>query len=98
MTGKTKRASVREIASRCDVSDAAVSNGLNVSLICFNNKPFCNWVIPLLTTAGIPSAKIGQVAAEILLRKMESPPKSASVCIKLAQELIIYLSTAKPLD
>lgn len=69
-----------------------------VSLICFNDEKFCDLVVPSLTTMRVPSEKMGQKAAEILLDKMESPQRSVTKYVKLNEDLVIRSSTAKPLD
>ncbi len=70
-----------------------------VSLVCFNDEKLCDLVVPPLTTVGVPSAKMGQVAAELLLKQIESPKeKCPPECIKLQEDLIIRSSTAEPLS
>ena len=68
-----------------------------ISVICFNDEAICDLVFPPLTTVGVPSAKMGQVAAELLLKKIESPrEKSQPKCIKLQEDLVVRSSTAVP--
>lgn len=70
-----------------------------VSLICFNDEKLCDLVVPPLTTVGVPSARMGMVAAEMLLKKIESPKeKSPSECVRLQEDLVIRASTAPPLS
>jgi LacI family transcriptional regulator len=70
-----------------------------VSLMCFNDEYFCDIIKPPLTTMGIPSRKMSQLAAELLLKQLEtSKNKRVTECIKLREELIIRASTDKPLN
>jgi LacI family transcriptional regulator len=66
-----------------------------VSLICFNDEYFCDIVKPPLTTMGIPSRQMGEMAAELLLMKIETPEEDHPECIKLREELTVRASTAK---
>jgi LacI family transcriptional regulator len=69
-----------------------------VSLMCFNDEYFCDIVKPTLTTMGIPSCKMGQLAAQLLLKQIETPQEERIVeCIRLPEELTIRDSTVKPL-
>lgn len=68
-----------------------------VSLICFNDEYFCDIVKPSLSTLGIPSQYMGELAAELLLKNLRLPPEERVVeCIKLPLELTIRSSTARP--
>ncbi|MCK5564929.1 MAG: LacI family DNA-binding transcriptional regulator [Planctomycetes bacterium] len=68
-----------------------------VSLLCFNDERICDLVVPPLTTVGVPSYKMGEIAAELLLKKIESPEENhPPECIKLQEDLIIRSSTIKP--
>lgn len=70
-----------------------------VSLMCFNDESLCDLVVPPLTTVGVPSRQMGQVAAELLLEQIESPKERRFPgCIKLQEDLIIRSSTAVPLS
>lgn len=70
-----------------------------VSLICFNDESICDLVVPPLTTVGVPSRQMGQVAAELLLKQIQSPQENhPPECIKLQEDLIIRSSTAEPLN
>ncbi|MFA5293612.1 MAG: LacI family DNA-binding transcriptional regulator [Phycisphaerae bacterium] len=68
-----------------------------VSLICFNDEYLCDVVTPALTTIGVPLRQIGRIAAQTLLKQIESPEDYSPECIKLSQDLIIRASTAPPL-
>jgi len=68
-----------------------------VSLMCFNDDYLCKIVTPSLTSIGISLKQIGRIAAERLLKHIESP-KDNPECIKLTQDLIIRNSTAPPLE
>ena len=67
-----------------------------VSLICFNDEYFCDIVSPPLTTIGAPLGKMGEFAAQMLLKQIEKPQDYKSEYIKLKQNLITRASTAKP--
>ncbi len=67
-----------------------------VSLMCFNDEYLCDLVVPPLTTVGVPSRQMGQVAAELLISQIESAKdQRPAEHIKIQQELIIRDSTAK---
>jgi DNA-binding LacI/PurR family transcriptional regulator len=67
-----------------------------VSLMCFNDEYFCDIVKPSLTTMGIPSRQMGELAAQLLLKQIETPEENRIVeCIKLPEELTIRASTVK---
>ncbi len=65
-----------------------------VSLICFNDEYLCNIVTPPLTTIGVPSREMGRIAAEMLLKRLQSPADYKPECVKLSQDLIVRSSTA----
>jgi LacI family transcriptional regulator len=70
-----------------------------VSLLCFNDESICALVVPPLTTVGVPSLEMGKIAAELLLKKIESPQEEfASECVRLQEDLVIRSSTARPPD
>lgn len=68
-----------------------------VSLLCFNDEYLCDMVMPPLTTIGVQSRQMGKVAAEMLLRQIESPQKERTAeSIKIQQDLVIRASTTGP--
>ena len=68
-----------------------------VSLLCFNDEYLCNMVMPPLTTIGAPSRQMGKVAAEMLLRQIETPRKDrVPESVKIQQDLVIRASTTGP--
>jgi LacI family transcriptional regulator len=69
-----------------------------VSLVCFNDEYLCDIVTPALTCVGVPARQMGRVAAQILLKQLESPEKFKTERVKLSQDLIVRSSTAPPLD
>jgi LacI family transcriptional regulator len=69
-----------------------------VSLICFNDEYLCSIVTPPLTTIAVPSRQMGQVAAKMLLKHLQSPADYRPECVKLPQDLIVRSSTAAPLN
>jgi LacI family transcriptional regulator len=69
-----------------------------VSLICFNDEYLCDMVMPPLTTVGVPSRQMGKIAAEMLLRQIESPKAQRPIeHIKVQEDLVVRSSTAEPL-
>ena len=69
----------------------------HVSVICFNDEKLCDLVVPPLTSVGVPSVKMGKVAAELLLEQIESPKaKVPPIHITLQENLVIRSSTTEP--
>jgi LacI family transcriptional regulator len=68
------------------------------SLMCFNDEYLCSVVTPALTTIGVPLRQMGRIAAEKLLKRIESPQDYHPECIKLPQELTIRASTIPPFN
>jgi LacI family transcriptional regulator len=68
-----------------------------VSLLCFNDEYLCSIVAPPLTTVAVPSRQMGQIAANLLLKRLQSPSESHPECVKLSQDIIVRSSTAMPL-
>jgi len=72
--------------------------GLNVpkdfSLVCFNNEPVVRLAVPSITAVDVPSARMGQVAAEILLRQMSLEQPGEPVRLKLDESLVVRESSA----
>jgi DNA-binding LacI/PurR family transcriptional regulator len=64
-----------------------------VSLVCFNNEYLCSIVSPPLTTIGVSSKRMGQMAADMLLKHLQSPADYQPETIKLSQEMIVRSST-----
>ena len=82
---------------------AAHEFGLSVpkdfSLVCFNNEPIVRLSIPSLTAVDVPSMKMGQMSAEILLRAMtasEDGPPQLPIRIRLDESLVVRESSAPP--
>jgi LacI family transcriptional regulator len=65
-----------------------------VSLICFNDEYLCSIVSPPLTTVAVPSRQMGQIAANMLLKCLQSPADCHPECVKLSQNLVVRASTA----
>jgi LacI family transcriptional regulator len=65
-----------------------------VSLICFNDEYLCGIVSPPLTTVAVPSRQMGQIAASMLLNRLQSPTDFRPECVKLQQNLVVRASTA----
>jgi DNA-binding LacI/PurR family transcriptional regulator len=66
----------------------------HVSLICFNDEYLCSIVSPPLTTIAVPSRQMGQIAATMLLNRLQKPADFHPECVKLNQSLVIRSSTA----
>lgn len=64
-----------------------------VSLVCFNDEYLCSIVTPPLTTVAVPSRQMGQIAATMLLKRLQSPDDYQPECVKLPQNLVIRAST-----
>lgn len=79
--------------------DAARERGLSIpddiSIIGFDDIPQASLVYPKLTTVRQPLVQIGQLAARLLLEKIENPEKEARR-VTLSTELIIRDSCAPP--
>ena len=63
----------------------------------WNDEYLCDIVSPPLTTIGVPSREMGRMAAEMLLRRLQSLDGNGPEFVKLSQDLIIRSSTAAPL-
>jgi DNA-binding LacI/PurR family transcriptional regulator len=81
--------------------DLGLSVPKEFSLVCFNNEPVISLSIPSLTAVDVPSAAMGEAAAQILLEEMsrdelngDGPMKP--VCRKLEERLIVRESTTTP--
>ncbi len=66
------------------------------SLVCFNNVPVLKLTTPSLTAVDVPSAAMGQAAAEMLLRAINDKDSVAPRFRKLEEELIVRESTSTP--
>lgn len=66
----------------------------HTSLVCFNDEYLCSIVTPPLTTVAVPSRQMGQIAANMLLKRMKSPADFRPECVKLPQNLVVRASTA----
>ncbi len=64
------------------------------SLVCFNDEYLCSIVTPPLTTVAVPSRQMGQIAANMLLKRLQSPADFHSECVKLPQNLVVRSSTS----
>ncbi len=65
-----------------------------VSMVCFNDEYLCSIVTPPLTTVAVPSRQMGQIAANMLLKRLQSPADFHPECVKLQQSLVVRASTA----
>lgn len=81
--------------------DMGLSVPKDFSLACFNNEPAVQISIPSLTAVDVPAVRMGQVAAELLLRKMtgdrsEGDRAFEPVELRLEETLVVRESTAPP--
>ena len=76
--------------------DLGLSVPKEFSLVCFNNEPVISLSIPSLTAVDVPSAAMGEMAAQILLREMSGEEPSNPTCRKLEERLIVRESTTTP--
>jgi LacI family transcriptional regulator len=65
-----------------------------VSLVSFNDEYLCSIVTPPLTTVAVPSRQMGQIAANMLLKRLQSPADFHPECVKLPQNLVVRASTS----
>ena len=66
------------------------------SLVCFNNVPVLKLTMPSLTAVDVPSAAMGQAAAEMLLHAINEKNPAGPRCRKLEEQLIVRESTSTP--
>jgi len=66
------------------------------SLVCFNDEPVVRLSIPSLTAVDVPSVKMGQVTAELLLRQMATDATLPPEQVRLPESLVVRESTAPP--
>ncbi len=76
--------------------DLGLSVPNDFSLACFNNEPAAQLSIPSITAVDIPATRMGQVAAELLIRQMNAKDAFEPVTVKLEETLIVRESTAPP--
>jgi DNA-binding LacI/PurR family transcriptional regulator len=81
--------------------DLGLSVPKEFSLVCFNNEPVISLSIPSLTAVDVPSAAMGEAAAQILLEEMSGDASNGDgpakpVCRKLEERLIVRESTTTP--
>lgn len=82
--------------------DLGLSVPNDFSLVCFNNEPVISLSVPSLTAVDVPSALMGDAAAQLLLREMNLDESSGDgekyrpKCRKLEERLIVRESTSPP--
>jgi DNA-binding LacI/PurR family transcriptional regulator len=76
------------------LKQAGIAIPEEVSVIGFDNMPLCTIIEPSLTTIGQPMKKIGQIAAGLLIEKINNP-KMDNRQILLDGSLIVRRSTDK---
>ena len=67
-----------------------------LSLVCFCDEYACNVMSPGLTFIDLQSKQMGQIAAELLLERIEAPGEHKPVNVKIPEQLVIRQSTSKP--
>ncbi|MFL5582562.1 MAG: LacI family DNA-binding transcriptional regulator [Gemmatimonadaceae bacterium] len=68
----------------------------DVSVVGFDDIPLCEYVPVPLTTMHVPTFQMGEVAARMLLRHVESREPVPPQRVDLAAELVVRSSTAPP--
>jgi LacI family transcriptional regulator len=76
--------------------DLGLSVPRDFSLICFNNEPSVRLSVPSITAVDVPSARMGQMAAEVLLQQMSAVEPMQPVRLKLEESLVVRESTTPP--
>ena len=70
-----------------------------IALVGFSNEPFTAYMTPSISTVNQHSNRIGQLAAEAFLKRMETPEKSHTVNKTILEpELIIRASSHRNRD
>ncbi len=66
------------------------------SLACFNNAPVTRLFVPSITAIDVPSVQMGQVAADLLVKRMvsENPPPPERT--RIDESLVVRESSAPP--
>jgi DNA-binding LacI/PurR family transcriptional regulator len=79
--------------------DLGLSVPRDFSLVCFNNEPVVRLSVPSITSIDVPSVRMGQLAAEILLRDLTAPEGRAAsepIRVRVEESLIVRESSAPP--
>jgi DNA-binding LacI/PurR family transcriptional regulator len=80
------------------VMGAAHGMGLRIpqdfSLVCFNDVFPMSIVCPAMTTVDVPGREMGRLAAELLLKDLNSPKPLKPQEVRLPEHLIVRDSTA----
>ena len=63
------------------------------SLVCFNDEPIVRLTVPALTAVDIPAERMGKMAAELLVRHMNSEKPLPAERIVLKETLVVREST-----
>jgi len=66
----------------------------HLSLVCFNDEYLCSIVTPALTTVAVPARQMGHAAAQMILKRLESPKDYSPEHRKLSQDLVVRSSAA----
>jgi len=73
--------------------DLGLSVPKDFSLICFNDEPIVRLTVPALTAVDIPAERMGKMAAELLVRHMNSEKPLPPERIVLKETLVVREST-----
>jgi GntR family transcriptional regulator of arabinose operon len=77
------------------IADKGLSIPGDISVVGFDNQAFAEYCRPLLTTVAQPFYRLGQEAAEILLKKVEATGAGEGLCHRvIAPELVLRGSSA----
>ncbi len=73
--------------------DLGLSVPRDFSLVCFNDEPIVRLTVPALTAVDIPAERMGKMAAELLVRHMNSEKPLPAERIVLKETLVVREST-----
>jgi DNA-binding LacI/PurR family transcriptional regulator len=76
--------------------DLGLSVPSDLSVVCFNDEPVARLWVPSITAVDIPSVRMGQVAAELLLRQMSSDASRRPERVLLDESLVVRESSRPP--
>ena len=65
----------------------------DVSVLCFNNHRFAEYMVPPLTTLEIPAKEMGEAAADIIMKRHVDPEYARGKTVSFRGKLIVRQST-----
>ncbi|MBN2861652.1 MAG: LacI family DNA-binding transcriptional regulator [Bacteroidales bacterium] len=83
------------VAAIVELKKAGIDIPGDIAVAGFNNEPVCQFVSPNLTTVDYPAKKMGEIAVNLLLERLNNPANTTSRTIVLKHELVIRESTMK---